>query len=452
MSGSDELINLIFRAFESKEHEFKGPIAWNGNDKKACCEIVKDILAMANTKGGFIVIGVEETTNGFVPKGLTPQQIASYQPEEINRYIQRYAEPPINITLAKVENNGKSFVIIKIPQFASIPHICKTEFPGVLTKPTLYVRTDNNESAPIATASDFHALIESSLLKRKQSLLTAIRSIIKGYEPDKDQKQMVKEQFSRQIADAINSFEEKNPLKQKNYVGYREVIFQPLSSFDDKRFEISKLKDALKQASVDFKGWPFIFVSRDPKDLYLIQDGVESLVAFPDFIGNDRIDFWRIYTSGLFYHRSLMWEEPQDRKRPEVIDVNYVMSRKYKGPTMDFVALTFYVAEAINSLVLLYNALGLEDELITARFRILGTINRLLTTYDKSRMWFDDVPYISKIPEIVEEKTYNLNEWKAGMVDLSVDIIKAICLKFNWDNPSTMVFKKDIEKLFSRRF
>jgi len=449
MSNSQELINLILHPYESKELDFKGPMAWNGNDKKACCEIVKDILAMANTKGGFVVIGVEDTKSGFNRIGLTPEQNASFQSEEINRFVQRYAEPPINTTLSKIPYDGKSFVIISIPQFSSIPHICKIDYPGVLTKPTLYVRTDNNESAPIATTSDFHALIESSISKREQSILTAIRSIIKGYEPDKDQNQTINEQYTNQISFAITAFEEKKPLKEKNYIGYREVTFYPVSSFDNKRFEIPKLKGAIKQASINFKGWPFVFVSGDQKELYVIQDGIESLVTFTDFNGNDRIDFWRLYTSGLFYHRSLMWEESDDRKRrPKMIDLNYVHSKEHKGPTMDFVALTFYVAEAVNSLVLLYTALGMDEEPITARFRVTGTDNRLLTSSDTSREL--SMVYIAKIPEIVEEKTYSLNEWKAGIVDLSVDVIKSICIKFNWDNPSVSVFRKDIEKLFSR--
>jgi len=151
MSNSQDLENLILRPYESKELDFKGPMAWNGDDKKSCCEIVKDILAMANTKGGFIVIGVEDTKGGFNRIGLTPEQNASFQSEEINRFVQRYAEPPINTTLSKIEYDGKPFVIISIPQFSNIPHICKTDYPGVLTKPTLYVRTDNNESAPILT-------------------------------------------------------------------------------------------------------------------------------------------------------------------------------------------------------------------------------------------------------------------------------------------------------------
>ena len=116
---------------------------------------------------------------------------------------------------------------------------------------------------------------------------------------------------------------------------------------------------------------------------------------------------------------------------------------------MDFIALTFYVAEAVNSLVLLYTALGMDEEPITARFKVTGTDNRLLTSYDTSREL--SMAYIAKIPEIVEERTYTFNEWKAGIVDLSVDVIKSICIKFNWDNPSVSVFRKDIEKLFSRK-
>ncbi|CAG0939846.1 hypothetical protein BROC_00813 [Candidatus Brocadiaceae bacterium] len=93
--------------------------------------------------------------------------------------------------------------------------------------------------------------------------------------------------------------------------------------------------------------------------------------------------------------------------------------------------------------------IGMDEELITARFRVTGTDNRLLVSYDTSREL--SMAYIAMIPEIVEERTYSLNEWKAGIVDLSVDVIKSICLKFNWDNPSVSVFKKDVEKLFSRK-
>jgi predicted HTH transcriptional regulator len=65
-----ELTAILLRGHESKDFDYKMAAQWNETDKKACCELVKDILAMANTAGGFIVIGVSEPTTGFSLMGL----------------------------------------------------------------------------------------------------------------------------------------------------------------------------------------------------------------------------------------------------------------------------------------------------------------------------------------------------------------------------------------------
>lgn len=58
---------LIHKGFESKDLDYKGPIMWNEADnRRVCCGIVKDVLAMANTKGGYIIIGVEEKSRGNI--------------------------------------------------------------------------------------------------------------------------------------------------------------------------------------------------------------------------------------------------------------------------------------------------------------------------------------------------------------------------------------------------
>ena len=67
-----QLIDILRRGHESKDLDYKGPMLWDESDKKACCEVVKDILGMANTLGGFIVVGVSETLAGFSWDGLSP--------------------------------------------------------------------------------------------------------------------------------------------------------------------------------------------------------------------------------------------------------------------------------------------------------------------------------------------------------------------------------------------
>jgi predicted HTH transcriptional regulator len=69
-----QLIEIVLRGYESKDLDYKGPIDWNEENKKASCRIVKDILAMANTGGGFLVFGVSEASAGFSWDGLSQDQ------------------------------------------------------------------------------------------------------------------------------------------------------------------------------------------------------------------------------------------------------------------------------------------------------------------------------------------------------------------------------------------
>ncbi len=78
-----------------------------------------------------------------------------------------------------------------------------------------------------------------------------------------------------------------------------------------------------------------------------------------------------------------IWRVFQDRKQTKTIDRNYLFSKGHnKCLTMDSRALTCYVAEAINSSVILYTALGMNEEPITTNFRLTGTDDRKLISYD----------------------------------------------------------------------
>jgi predicted HTH transcriptional regulator len=99
-----ELIAILLRGFESKDLDYKGPMSWDENDRKGCCAVVKDILGVANTLGGFIVIGVSETATGFSSDGLTNDQLNTFDTSRLNRFLQNYADPPINARLRKIEH------------------------------------------------------------------------------------------------------------------------------------------------------------------------------------------------------------------------------------------------------------------------------------------------------------------------------------------------------------
>ena len=433
--GSDELKDILLRGYETKDLDYKAAAVWDENNKKACCELVKDILGVANTRGGYIVIGVSESPTGFVWDGVTEKQALSFDTSRLNRFLQNYADPPINATLRKKNNDGKTFIIIGVPRFSDTPHICQKEYPGVLTAPTLYVRTDNNETAPMRSSADFRSMVEQAVRNRTDKLLESFRGILTTGEVTPSPND--EEQFQAQLWESVGRFDMTvNPYKEKNYSGYRETAFYT-TRFEANRFSLEEVRAAAKRASVDFRGWPFLFVSRQLDETYTIQDGLESLVAHPDFNGNDRVDFWRLQQSGFFYQRVLMWEESYQRKPGQ-------------PPTMDVGAMAMYTAEAIHCLTKVYESLLDDTDQVRFCLRVLGTNGRQLKTFDPRKVPLSRA-YISKLPEICFDRVLPLVEWRAAIVDHAVAICKEVFLRFNWEQPSLGVIREIIQKMFARR-
>jgi hypothetical protein len=67
---------VVCKGVESRDFDYKGPGSWKEFGTEARCQLTKDILAMANTSGGSIVIGVEEREHRFVHTGLSSDQAA----------------------------------------------------------------------------------------------------------------------------------------------------------------------------------------------------------------------------------------------------------------------------------------------------------------------------------------------------------------------------------------
>lgn len=431
----DDLKDILLRGYETKALDYKAPTMWDENNKKTCCELVKDILGMANTLGGYIVIGVSESPTGFVWEGITAQQARSFDTSRVNRFLQNYADPPINTTLRKKDDDGKTFVIIGVPRFSDTPHICQKDYPGVLTAPTLYVRTDNNETAPIRSSADFRSIVEHAIRNRGDKLLASVRAILTTGEMPLNLND--EEQFQAQLSESAIRFDMTlNPYKEKNYSGYREAAFYP-TRFEATRFTLDEVRTAARRASIDFRGWPFLFVSRELHETYTIQDGLESLVAFPDFSNNDRVDFWRLQQSGFFYQRVLMWEESYQR-------------RQAQAPAMDIGAMAMYVAEAIHCLTKLYEGLLDDTEQVRFCLRVLGTKDRQLKTFDPGRGPLSRA-YVSKVPEIRFDRVLPLVEWRAAIVEHAVAMCKEVFLRFNWEQPNLGATQEIIQKMFARK-
>jgi len=426
---SNELINIIKQGYESKDLDYKGPFAWNEADKKTCCDVVRDILAMANTLGGYIVIGVSEVPTGYQWDGLSTEQADTFDTTRLNRFLQNYADPPINALLKKIPHDGKVFVVIEIPRFTDTPHLCQRDYPDVLKSPALYVRTDNNETALVRSSADFRAVVEQAVRNRSDALLTSFRSILKGGVPTGKSDS---EQCEEQWQNAIERFDNLNPLKKKGYTGYREVAFSP-AQFQADRFTREQLREAAEHACVNYTGWPFLLYSPRRNDMtYAVQGGIETLLDHSD--NDDRVDFWQFLQSGFFYQRTLMWEEFYQRQRNA-------------SPALHIDSLVQYTGQAVDALIKLYEKLLSETEVVELKLRVLGTERRSIETFDLRRLYGS---YVCRIPIVEVCRAMSLAEWRAAVVDHSADIATAVFHQFNWEHAGG--FHPILEKMFSRRY
>jgi hypothetical protein len=432
----NELTAILLRGHESKDFDYKSAMEWDEVDKKACCELVKDVLAMANTLGGFIAIGISEHPDKWSFDGVSTEQAKSFDTSRLNRFLQNYADPPINALLRKVNYDGKVFVMIEVSAFSDTPHICQREYPGVLSAPTLYVRTDNNESAPVRSSGDFKAVVERAVRNRGDSLLASFRSILTGGSITPEPS--AREKFLTQRSEAVNRFEQINPLKHEEpLLGYLEASFMP-ERFDSSRFALEKLHEAAERAHVTYTGWPFLYIHpAQPERTYVIQDGWETLVQTKDFGGMYLMDFWRFQQSAFFIQRTTI--------RPSVRQ-----GEQGTIPVADLNQIAIYVAEAIDCLTRLYDGLFDDNEYVSLELRLLNTEGRtLVNSGDRMPLW---ASYTCRMPEITTSRRFSLAEWRAAVIDHAVAITRDVYLRFNWQEPNVDLARNTIGRMFSRQW
>lgn len=157
---------------ESRHLEYKESVSWNGPSIRM--KIIKAILGMANTQdGGVIVVGMErQVDNSYIPKGVTAEHLATFQDEDaIKDVVSNHADPYVEFDLRIDEYDGKKFVIFSINEFTELPVICKEQYPHILKRGVIYIRSRRKpETIEIPTQAEMRELIELAIDKGNRKL------------------------------------------------------------------------------------------------------------------------------------------------------------------------------------------------------------------------------------------------------------------------------------------
>lgn len=159
-----ELEQLLEGGIETPRIEYKGSCQWDVN------LFAKDILAIANIEdGGWIIIGMRETSSGYERVGVTDAEAESFIIDTMRDQFSKFADPHVTFFVYfPKDKKDTNFVVIKVDEFREVPVICiKSSDSAGVKAPAIYYRSTDKkvESGPISNYHDLRNLIERSAVK-----------------------------------------------------------------------------------------------------------------------------------------------------------------------------------------------------------------------------------------------------------------------------------------------
>src|SRR6266849_3226050 len=182
MPGHRALHERVYGALdtciESQSIEFKESSPWPTLQYK----IIKTALAMANLRdGGVIVIGASEREKRWDLTGISAEDLASYDVDEVIDGIHRFASPAIKTEIVLVPyRNDQTFLAINVHEFDETPIVCRRDGPSQtnLKQGVVYIRPAGRaRTSEVRSAEEMHDLLELAAEKRARRFLETSRRI-----------------------------------------------------------------------------------------------------------------------------------------------------------------------------------------------------------------------------------------------------------------------------------
>ena len=177
---SYDFAELVNRKVESDELDYKSAMSWRTMSRQEKGKIVRHLTAFANTRGGYLVIGVSENASGVPAEctGVTEEQAGSFDPTPVGDFINSHIEPPLDYTIERPVVDGKRFVIFVVRPFKNLPHVCSRGVEGELQEGIFYIRTPEASSRPARRAHEMQDLLRRCMRNEREQLGRILRGIL----------------------------------------------------------------------------------------------------------------------------------------------------------------------------------------------------------------------------------------------------------------------------------
>ncbi len=152
----DHLFDL---GIETQDVDYKREIV---TTRDGVAAVAKDIIAIANFGGGYLVFGIAEKTKGvFDQTGLDAEQLRLLEVTTLNKAVREYIDPPHAVKCHRVNKDGVIFVVIEIPPSREAPLLAKKQNDAANLYPgRIYIRTTACESAEVRDNHELRRILD----------------------------------------------------------------------------------------------------------------------------------------------------------------------------------------------------------------------------------------------------------------------------------------------------
>ena len=401
--------SIVKRGVESDELDYKAAQNWNKLSRTGRAKFARHCMALANTKGGYVVVGVGEDASGkpAVFTGLTDEELQSFDPTEIGTFVNRFSDPQVEFTLERPVVDGKQYVVFAIKRFTQLPHVCTGGCEHELQQGVFYIRTADASSRPAYRASEVHALIQRAMRNQRELLGRMLRGLL--YEnhtaaPGDDNQSRFQEELnhSRQFFQKF--------IKPDGRALQMELVIVP-DRYAADRFTLSELRTAAEEACGTDPDSRFI-VPRHLREAYFTNASLRF---------GGPICIWQIYRSGLFHFRGI-----------------------HPGPNDEMISydgLCDLVIDAVNFFASLYDVLGFSDQNLHLDASLFQSENRKMQVPGMN----PEDP-VCRIPEIAVRLNYSAADFISGRAAHADSLIRRICERFNISDGRHLDLRTRIEQ------
>jgi hypothetical protein len=303
---NQRLSELVAFPREDLNTELKGWLSPSDETDRA--NIAKALLALANTGGGYLLIGFDERDGAWVPG---PAATATeFSQDVINQIVARYADPPFQCAVYQVagQDGEPLHPVIVVPGNHRVPIRAKSEDPTRkhVRIHSYYIRRPGPCSDQPQSANEWDDLLRRCMLAARDELLAAFRHIMQQDQPSPPSPvqdallawdRESRERFAGLVKDTLA-----DEIPSRYAAGIWSAAYELNGSFA--RLDLKELRGVLDQVCGHETGWPPWWVpTRSEIAPYTYNDTIECWMREARFDGTS--DFWRASPGGrLFLLRS----------------------------------------------------------------------------------------------------------------------------------------------------